>query len=52
MAALAIQAIGGIAASMAIAWLSYEYFEKYFLQFKRFWPVALQSRRETLKYQS
>lgn len=37
-AALAIQAAGGMAASMAIAWLSYEYFEKYFLRLKRFWP--------------
>ena len=37
-AALAIQAVGGMAASMAIAWLSYEYFEKYFLRLKRFWP--------------
>jgi peptidoglycan/LPS O-acetylase OafA/YrhL len=36
--ALAIQAGGGIAASMVIAWLSYEYFEKLFLQMKRFWP--------------
>jgi peptidoglycan/LPS O-acetylase OafA/YrhL len=37
-AALAIQAVGGMAASMAVAWLSYEYFEKFFLQLKRFWP--------------
>jgi len=43
-AALAIQAIGGMAASMAIAWLSYEYFEKYFIQLKRFWPSSLHSR--------
>ena len=39
-AALAIQAVGGMAASMAIAWLSYEYFEKYFLRLKRFWPSS------------
>jgi peptidoglycan/LPS O-acetylase OafA/YrhL len=41
LAALAIQAVCGMAASMAIAWLSYEYFEKYFLQLKRFWPSSL-----------
>ncbi len=40
IAALAIQAVGGMAASMAIAWLSYEYFEKRFLQLKRFWPSS------------
>lgn len=39
-AALAIQAAVGMAASMAIAWLSYEYFEKYFLRLKRFWPSS------------
>lgn len=39
-AALALQAVVGIAASMAIAWLSFEYFEKYFLRLKRFWPSA------------
>jgi len=43
IAALAIQAIGGMAASMAIAWLSYEYFERYFLRLKRFWPTSPQS---------
>jgi peptidoglycan/LPS O-acetylase OafA/YrhL len=37
-AAVALQALGGIAASMAIAWLSYELFERHFLQLKRFWP--------------
>ena len=36
--AVAIQAILGMAASMAIAWLSYELFEKRFLELKRFWP--------------
>jgi peptidoglycan/LPS O-acetylase OafA/YrhL len=44
LAALAIQAVGGMAASMAIAWLSYEYFEKYFLQLKRFWPSTSTAR--------
>jgi len=39
-AALALQTVGGMAASMAIAWLSYEYFEKYFLRLKRFWPSS------------
>jgi peptidoglycan/LPS O-acetylase OafA/YrhL len=37
---VAIQALGGIAVSMAVAWLSYEFFEKYFLQLKRFWPSS------------
>jgi peptidoglycan/LPS O-acetylase OafA/YrhL len=37
IAALVIQALAGMAASMVIAWLSYEYFEKYFLRLKRFW---------------
>jgi peptidoglycan/LPS O-acetylase OafA/YrhL len=37
-AAVALQALGGIAASMAIAWLSYELFERHFLQLKRFSP--------------
>jgi peptidoglycan/LPS O-acetylase OafA/YrhL len=38
--AVAIQAAGGMTVSMAIAWLSYEFFEKYFLQLKRFWPSS------------
>jgi peptidoglycan/LPS O-acetylase OafA/YrhL len=38
--AVAIQAGGGMAVSMAVAWLSYEFFEKYFLQLKRFWPSS------------
>jgi peptidoglycan/LPS O-acetylase OafA/YrhL len=38
--AVAIQAGGGIAASLAVAWLSYELFEKYFLRLKRFWPSS------------
>jgi len=36
--AVAIQAVLGMAASMVIAWLSYELFEKRFLELKRFWP--------------
>jgi peptidoglycan/LPS O-acetylase OafA/YrhL len=38
--AVAIQAGTGIAVSLAVAWLSYEYFEKPFLRLKRFWPSA------------
>ena len=38
--AVALQAAGGMAVSMAVAWLSYELFEKRFLQLKRFWPSA------------
>jgi peptidoglycan/LPS O-acetylase OafA/YrhL len=38
--AVALQAVGGIAASMAVAWVSYEFFEKYFLRLKRFWPSS------------
>jgi peptidoglycan/LPS O-acetylase OafA/YrhL len=45
-AALAIQAVGGMAASMAIAWLSYEYFEKFFLRLKRFWPSSHAAKAE------
>jgi peptidoglycan/LPS O-acetylase OafA/YrhL len=44
LTALALQAVAGMAASMAVAWLSYEYFEKYFLQLKRFWPSTSTSR--------
>jgi peptidoglycan/LPS O-acetylase OafA/YrhL len=43
-AALVLQAAGGMAASMAIAWLSYEYFEKYFLRLKRFWSPTGSAR--------
>ncbi len=42
--AVAVQAAGGMAASMGAAWLSYELFEKHFLRWKRFWP----SSRRTL----
>jgi peptidoglycan/LPS O-acetylase OafA/YrhL len=44
VAALAILTVGGMAASMAIAWLSYEYFEKYFLRLKRLWSAVPQPR--------
>jgi peptidoglycan/LPS O-acetylase OafA/YrhL len=36
--AVALQATVGMAVSMAVAWVSYEFFESYFLQLKRFWP--------------
>jgi peptidoglycan/LPS O-acetylase OafA/YrhL len=39
-AAVAIQAVAGIAASMAAAWLSYELFEKFFLRLKSRWPSS------------
>jgi peptidoglycan/LPS O-acetylase OafA/YrhL len=47
--ALLVQQGVGIALSIAIAWLSYELFEKHFLRLKRFWPssrepVAVSSR--------
>ena len=38
--AVAVQALAGMAASMVVAWLSFELFEKYFLRLKRFWPSA------------
>jgi peptidoglycan/LPS O-acetylase OafA/YrhL len=38
--AVLIQAVVGIGVSMAVAWLSFEYFEKPFLRLKRFWPSA------------
>lgn len=38
--AVAIQAALGIAVSLAIAWLSYELFEKHFLRLKRLWPAS------------
>lgn len=38
--AVLIQAAGGMAVSMAVAWLSFELFEKYFLELKRFWPSS------------
>jgi peptidoglycan/LPS O-acetylase OafA/YrhL len=39
-AAVAIQAVGGMAVSMVVAWLSYELFERHFLQLKRLWPTG------------
>jgi peptidoglycan/LPS O-acetylase OafA/YrhL len=38
--AVAIQAAGGLAASMVMAWMSYEFFESYFLRLKRLWPQS------------
>jgi peptidoglycan/LPS O-acetylase OafA/YrhL len=38
--AVALQAAAGIALSLLVAWSSYELFEKYFLQLKRFWPAS------------
>jgi peptidoglycan/LPS O-acetylase OafA/YrhL len=38
--AVSIQAAAGITFSLAVAWLSYEFFEKPFLSLKRFWPSA------------
>jgi peptidoglycan/LPS O-acetylase OafA/YrhL len=38
--AVAVQATGGVAVSLAAAWLSYELFESPFLQLKRFWPSS------------
>jgi peptidoglycan/LPS O-acetylase OafA/YrhL len=38
--AVVIQAVLGMTASTAIAWLSYELFEKRFLELKRLWPSS------------
>jgi len=38
--AVLIQAAGGLAASMVMAWMSYEFFESYFLRLKRLWPQS------------
>jgi peptidoglycan/LPS O-acetylase OafA/YrhL len=43
IAALVIQAVAGMGVSMVVAWLSYEYFEKFFLRLKRFWPSPVHS---------
>jgi peptidoglycan/LPS O-acetylase OafA/YrhL len=40
MTALLLLAAAGIAASVAIAWLSFECFEKHFLRLKRYWPSS------------
>jgi len=37
-AAVAIQAAAGMVLSLVMAWLSYEFFERYFLQLKNRWP--------------
>jgi peptidoglycan/LPS O-acetylase OafA/YrhL len=42
--AVAMQAVAGIALSMAVAWLSYEFFEKRFLGLKRFWSSSRQRK--------
>ena len=51
MTALLLQAAVGIAISIVLAWLSYEFFEKHFLRLKRHWPSShariLQSPRDT-----
>jgi len=38
--AVVLQATAGIAVSAAVAWASYEWLEKPFLELKRFWPSA------------
>jgi peptidoglycan/LPS O-acetylase OafA/YrhL len=40
MTALVLQALVGIAISIVLAWLSYEFFEKHFLRLKRYWPSS------------
>ncbi len=40
-----LQAAVGIALSMAIAWASYEWFEKRFLDLKRYWPTSSKAGR-------
>ena len=40
MMAILLQAAAGIAASIVIAWLSFEFFEKHFLKLKRYWPSS------------
>jgi peptidoglycan/LPS O-acetylase OafA/YrhL len=40
MTALVLQAVVGIAISIVLAWLSYEFFEKHFLRLKRYWPSS------------
>ena len=39
--AVVLQASAGIALSIAVAWLSYEGFEKRFLRWKRHWPSSM-----------
>jgi len=38
--AVLVQAVVGMAASLAVAWTSYELFEKRFLRLKRLWPSS------------
>ena len=38
--AVLAQAVAGMAASLAVAWLSYELFERHFLDLKRYWPSS------------
>jgi peptidoglycan/LPS O-acetylase OafA/YrhL len=38
--AVVVQATAGIAVTVALAYVSYEYFEKPFLKLKRFWPSS------------
>lgn len=40
LVALMLQATAGMAVSMLVAWLSYEYFEKKFLGLKRYWSAS------------
>jgi len=40
-----LQAAAGIALSMAVAWASYEWFEKRFLDLKRYWPTVSETGR-------
>src|SRR5262249_37454960 len=42
--AVVIQAVAGIVLSTAVAWLSYEFFERRFLRLKRFWSPPRQDR--------
>jgi peptidoglycan/LPS O-acetylase OafA/YrhL len=42
--AVALQAMAGMAVSAAVAWASYELFERHFLRLKRFWPGAGERR--------
>ena len=41
--AVTLQAAGGIALSLAVAWASYEGFERHFLALKRYWPASRRS---------
>jgi len=43
-AAVALQALAGMAVSAVVAWASYELFERRFLRLKRFWPGVSDGR--------